>query len=381
MDPRIEASLRAYEGDDASFVDSAYELLLRRLPELEARERTLTKLADGTLSRATLLYELVTAPEFTRVRELDDAVALGLGARARGEPLRWLQAPPGTDERVIEIPWVLSRLQTGRVLEVGFAYAEGPYLAGLLRSGVELVGVDLVAREIDGMETVRADVRSLPFDDHSFVQVLLVSTLEHIGADNTVYGLGAEQDLEGQVQALRELRRVLRPGGSLLVTVPIGEPGDYGWFRQDDVRGWTRLFRRAGLFVEEQEPYQLQRGRVERRAGVPPRRHHLRRPRPGGVRRPLQRPLGGSPAPPDHPRRSQPHGAPPGAPDAVPRAAGGLTGAYTRGRWTSPSPTSSGASRLWRASSRTPRSPRTPRRGTGSTGSPPTCSGSSAPSV
>ena len=257
MDPRIEASLRAYEGDDASFVDSAYELLLRRLPELEARERTLTKLADGTLSRATLLYELVTAPEFTRVRELDDAVALGLGARARGEPLRWLQAPPGTDERVIEIPWVLSRLQTGRVLEVGFAYAEGPYLAGLLRSGVELVGVDLVAREIDGMETVRADVRSLPFDDHSFVQVLLVSTLEHIGADNTVYGLGAEQDLEGQVQALRELRRVLRPGGSLLVTVPIGEPGDYGWFRQDDVRGWTRLFRRAGLFVEEQEPYQL----------------------------------------------------------------------------------------------------------------------------
>jgi SAM-dependent methyltransferase len=258
MDPRIEASLRAHEGDDAAYVDFAYELVLRRLPELDARERTLGMLADGTLSRATLLYELLTSPEFTRVRELDDAVALGLGARARAEPLRWLQAPPGTDERVIEIPWVLSRLQEGGpVLEVGYAFAEGPYLAGLLRSGVELVGVDLVEREVEGMETVRADVRSLPFDDHSFVQVLLVSTLEHIGADNTVYGLGAEHDAEGQVQALREIRRVLRPGGSLLVTVPIGEPADYGWFRQDDVRGWTRLFRRAGLFIEEQEPYEL----------------------------------------------------------------------------------------------------------------------------
>jgi SAM-dependent methyltransferase len=257
MDPRIEATLRAHEGDDATYVDFAYDLILRRLPELDARERTLEKLADGTLSRATLLYELIGSPEFERVRELDDAVALGLGARERGEPLKWLQARPGTDERVIEIPWVLSRLQAGPVLEVGFAFAEGPYLAGLIRSGVELVGVDLVEREIEGMETVQADVRSLPFEDHTFAQVLLVSTLEHIGADNTVYGLGAEQDQEGQVQALRELRRILRPGGSLLVTVPIGEPGDYGWFRQDDVRGWTRLFRRAGLFVEEQEPYEL----------------------------------------------------------------------------------------------------------------------------
>jgi SAM-dependent methyltransferase len=258
MDPRVEANIQAYESDDEQYVDFAFTLVLRRLPDLEARERVLAKLADGTLSRATLLHELVTAPEFTRVRELDDAVALGLGARARGEPLRWLQAPPGTDERVIEIPWVLSRLRHGRVLEVGYAFAEAPYLAGLIRSGVELVGVDLAPAAVDGMEAVQADVRSLPFDDHSFGQVLLVSTLEHVGADNTVYGLGAEHDEEaGQLQALRELRRVLRPGGSLLVTVPIGEPGDHGWFRQDDVRGWTRLFRRAGLFVEEQEPYVL----------------------------------------------------------------------------------------------------------------------------
>ena len=39
--------------------------------------------------------------------------------------------------------------------------------------------------------------------------------------------------------------------------MPCGEPGDYGWFRQDDVRGWTRLFTRAGFFVEEQEVYEL----------------------------------------------------------------------------------------------------------------------------
>ena len=257
MDPRIEVNIRVHDRDDDEFVEVAFRLVLRRPPDPEARDRALEKLADGTLSRATLLHELATAPEFARVRELDDAVSLGLAARAREERLRWLQAPPGTDERVIEIPWVLSRLRTGRVLEVGFANAEAPYIAALLRAGVELVGIDLAAADLDGYETVQADVRSIPFPSGSFDQALLVSTLEHVGADNTVYGLEEESDDRARLQALQELRRVLAPGGSLLVTVPLGEPGDHGWFRQDDVRGWTRLFTSAGLFVEEQEPYEL----------------------------------------------------------------------------------------------------------------------------
>jgi len=257
VDGRLAAELAAQEGPDEEFLDHAFRLVLRRPPDDEARERSLRKLAEGTLSRATLIHELAASEEHVRVRELDDAVALGLGARGRGERLRWLQAPPGTDERVVEIPWVLSRLRpAGRVLEVGYAFAETAYLGGLLRSGVELVGVDLAAREAEGMDTVEADVRDLPFEDGSFDQALLVSTLEHLGADNTVYGLAAESD-DTRVEALRELRRVLRRGGSLLATVPLGEPGDHGWFRQEDERGWTRLYARAGLFLDELEAYEL----------------------------------------------------------------------------------------------------------------------------
>jgi SAM-dependent methyltransferase len=258
MDPRIAAELAAQEGSDEEFVDAVFRLLLRRAPDAEARERALEKLTEGTLSRATLVHELASSEEFTRVRELDDAVALGLGARERGEPIRWLQAPAGTDERVIEIPWVLSRLRpSGRVLEVGYAYAEPAYLAGLLRAGVELVGADLATRDVDGMETVEADVCDLPFGSNTVDQALLVSTLEHVGADNTVYGLELASDGEAPLRALRELRRVLRPGGSLLVTVPLGEVEDYGWFRQEDERGWMQLYARAGFFVEEVEAYEL----------------------------------------------------------------------------------------------------------------------------
>jgi SAM-dependent methyltransferase len=258
VDPSVAASLEAYAGPDEAFVERAFREVLRRPLDDESRTRALAKLADGTLSRATFLHELVTAPEALRVRELDDAVALGLGARARGERLGWLQAPAGTDERVVEVPWVLSRLvAAGRVLEVGYAYAEPVYLAGLLRAGVELVGVDLAERDVEGMECLTADVRSLPLPDDSVDQALLVSTLEHVGADNSGYGLGAEEEPGSRAEALKELGRVLRPGGRLLVTVPLGEPGDHGWFRLDDVAGWTSLFTAAGLFVEEQEAYAL----------------------------------------------------------------------------------------------------------------------------
>ena len=259
MDPRLAAELTAHEVSDEEFVEATFRHILRRLPDQEAQERALSKLAAGTLSRATLIHELATSEESVRVRELDDAVALGLGARARRERVRWLQAPAGTDERVVEIPWVLSRLRSsGRVLEVGYAFAETAYVGGLLRAGVELVGADLATRDVAGMETVEADVRTLPFPERSFDQVLLVSTLEHIGADNTVYGLDAESDGGARLEALRELNRVLRHNGSLLVTVPLGESGDHGWFRQEDEQGWTQLFARAGFFLEEIEAYELQ---------------------------------------------------------------------------------------------------------------------------
>ena len=258
MDPRLRAHLLAIEPSDEEFVDGLFGFVLRRDPDPEARERALAKLAEGTLSRATLLEELVGSDEFQRVRVLDDAVALARGARGRGERPRRLEGPPATDERVIEIPWVLARLSAGRVLEVGYAFAEPAYVAGLLEAAPrELVGVDLAHADVPGMETVQADVRELAFSDGEFDQVLLVSTLEHVGADNQRYGSEGGSDGSGMHRALREIRRVLRSDGTLLVTVPLGEPEDYGWFRQEDVRGWTRLFTQAGFFVEEQEVYEL----------------------------------------------------------------------------------------------------------------------------
>jgi SAM-dependent methyltransferase len=246
VDDRLDAHLELAALPREELVRRAYRLVLRRNPEPGA--------ADRPVSPATLLHELVSSDEFERLRALDDALRAALVTD--GSP-RFLEAPPGSDERAIEIPWALARAREAeRVLDVGSAHAEPAYLASLLWLGVaELVGVDPAEAEIPGMHTVVADVRSLPFEDGRFDLVLCVSTLEHVGRDNRAYGLDEERDPGGIDAALAELRRVLRPEGRLVVTVPTGEPEDHGRFVQLDPDGWNARFVGAGFRVLEEEVY------------------------------------------------------------------------------------------------------------------------------
>jgi len=259
----LGAWLDAASGTDAEFVDRVWPLVVRRPPEPDGRERALAKLGDGTLSRAGLLRELVESEEFAGVALLDDALAFAAGERARPRDGRgpWrprlLNAPATADERSLEIPWALARYDgEQRVLDVGYAFAEPAYLAGLAALGApELTGVDLASAEVPGLRSVVADVRALPFDDSSFDLVFCISTLEHVGRDNEVYAVDATLDGEGDEAALRELRRVLSKNGRLLVSVPTGERDDQGWQLQRAPGEWISLFERSGFLVFEDELY------------------------------------------------------------------------------------------------------------------------------
>jgi SAM-dependent methyltransferase len=246
VDDRLAAHLELAAVSDDEFVRRAYRMVLRRDPEPDAFERR--------VSRATLLRELAASEEFERLRALDDAIELALRSE---EPARFLEAPAALDERAIEIPWALSRLGGAeRVLDVGTANAEPAYVAALVTAApTELVAVDLVEAEIPGLKTVVADIRDLPFPDRSFDFVLCVSTLEHVGRDNRVYGV--EPGGDGGIEtALRELGRVLGRRGRLVVTVPCGEREDRDWFVQDEPDGWNRSFLAAGFAVAAQETYE-----------------------------------------------------------------------------------------------------------------------------
>jgi SAM-dependent methyltransferase len=251
----VEDPLATWLAAESEDLDEVWRRVLRRGIEAEERAATEERLATG-MSRAALLRELATSPEHDHVLRLDEAVAWAAAARRDGERPRNLLAPAGVDERPIEIPWCLARAGgEARVLDVGYAFAEPAYLVGLLGLGAtQLTGVDLAAAEVPGLRSVQADVRDLPFGDGEFDVAIAISTLEHVGRDNTQYGLASEHDDASLDAALRELRRV---SARLLVTVPTGEGELLPEQAVLTPQQWVERFERAGLLVWEDELYEL----------------------------------------------------------------------------------------------------------------------------
>src|ERR1700735_37023 len=83
---------------------------------------------------------------------------------------------------------------------------------------------------------VQGDALSLPFADGTFDRVIASEVLEHIPDDTA---------------AMRELARVLGPGGAMAVTVPRCGPEVINWALSDEYHdtpgGHVRIYRRSPL--------------------------------------------------------------------------------------------------------------------------------------
>ena len=173
------------------------------------------------------------------------------------------QLPPGLgaayDERVVEYPWLFSRRLSGRVLDAG-SVLNHRHLIERLLPGVEELTIATLAPEplshtLLGVSHIYADLRRLPFRDDWFDEVVCLSTLEHVGMDNTVYGAPAELAEDPGVEAaaaLRELLRVVRPGGRVHLSVPFGRREELGWMRQFDRADVAALLGAAGVSPREE---------------------------------------------------------------------------------------------------------------------------------
>lgn len=97
-----------------------------------------------------------------------------------------------------------------RIADVGGG--PGTHAAHLAGQGHDVALIDPVPRHVEaaaaaGVDALLGEARVLPFDEQSFDVVLLMGPLYHLF------------DREERVAALREARRVLRPGGRLLAEV------------------------------------------------------------------------------------------------------------------------------------------------------------------
>ena len=162
------------------------------------------------------------------------------------------------------------------VLDLGCGFGRHAYEA--LRRGASVVACDLgvdelrQVRAIAGvmhdaghvgptevgvgtvvLETANGDAQRLPFADGAFDRVIASEVMEHIDDDDT---------------AMAELTRVLRPGGTIAVTVPSLFPEKVCWSLSEDYHapkvagGHVRIYRRQQIVA------------MLRAAGMVPTGHH-----------------------------------------------------------------------------------------------------------
>lgn len=96
-------------------------------------------------------------------------------------------------------------------------------------SGMELHPLGVEAARRRGHEVREGRVEAIPYEDASFDLVTCLDVIEHTDDD---------------VAALRDLRRVTRPGGRLVVSVP-AHPRL--WSQHDEVNGHRRRYTRRSL--------------------------------------------------------------------------------------------------------------------------------------
>lgn len=153
-------------------------------------------------------HEWGTAPEFVGPRhELREKLLLGL----------FLGAQPG-----------------GSVLNAGAGL--GSFSRLLEGRGFDVTSTDVSVAAVEHLRTVvqgsvlQADIEALPFDSEIFDAVVLGEVLEHV---------------EDDVAGLREVARVLKPGGFVAISVP-AHPA---WFSDSDRwAGHYRRYTREALF-------------------------------------------------------------------------------------------------------------------------------------
>jgi SAM-dependent methyltransferase len=141
-----------------------------------------------------------------------------------------------------------------KVLDLGCGFGRHAYQAARLDAQVvafdfgadevrnvqDTFGAMAVAGELDPVESrvgaVQGDALALPFPDDAFDRVIASEILEHIPDDE---------------QAMAELARVLRPGGTMAITVPRAGPEFINWSLSEEYHnvpgGHVRIYRQSQL--------------------------------------------------------------------------------------------------------------------------------------
>lgn len=210
--PNRDVVRRIFDTDQTM---NAYEQLLARLVETRSRANfgarasrrllggSWPALAAGPMTAATSLHSLNGTPQAHTGLSADDRALLGQLLRNEADMAYRRRAPT--------LLGFLDLHDGETVLDCGCGMGVYLMMMGRLRR-LNLIGVDgdrerlrWAEREQVPANLSEVDIHQMPFADASFDKVLMSEVLEHLQDDR---------------RALREIWRILKPGGILAISVP-----------------------------------------------------------------------------------------------------------------------------------------------------------------
>jgi SAM-dependent methyltransferase len=128
-------------------------------------------------------------------------------------------------DREIEWSYIASRMPNGSGSVLDFGAGHGNMSMHAVQKGYQVLALDLEQNPFHwshpNLKRIQGDLLKLELPEKYFDYILNCSTVEHVGLTGR-YGIAVEES-NGDLEAMRRLRSLLKPSGKMLMTVPCGQ--------------------------------------------------------------------------------------------------------------------------------------------------------------
>jgi hypothetical protein len=117
--------------------------------------------------------------------------------------------------------WLLNkliRIKPPLHVDIGSKYELSGYISLLTKS--EFIDLRPIDTKLKNLKIVKADILDLPYKDNSLPSVSSLHVVEHIGLGR----YGDSINPKGTILACKELGRVVKSGGYVYLSLPVGKP-------------------------------------------------------------------------------------------------------------------------------------------------------------